>query len=75
MTRKRGRGVLKAPKKETVRALTSPSLLVLFIEFFSQCDEQIEGNNFMYAEYKCILWACVIGWLLRHALAGSRADR
>jgi len=39
MTRKRERGVLKAPKKETVRALTSLSLLVYFMESVSQCNE------------------------------------
>jgi len=58
-----------------VWALTSLSLMVFFMEFVSQCDKYIEGNNFTYAECKCVLWACVIGWLLRHALVSSRADR
>ena len=49
--------------------------MVFFMEFVPQCDKYIEGNNFTYAECKCVLWACVIGWLLRHALVRSRADR
>jgi len=45
------------------------------MEFVSQCDEETEGNNVMLAECKCLLWACVIGWLLLHALVRSRAVR
>jgi len=39
MTRKRGRGVLKALTKETIRALTSLFLLGFFMDYVSQCDE------------------------------------